>query len=61
MVIRYFQNVTFSLIRETLMNFGFLKFFLLFLVLAVGGIFAFLVLHDVPVQQEEIVVDLPTQ
>lgn len=43
------------------MNFGFLKFFLLFLVLAVGGIFAFLVLHDVPVQQEEIVIDLPAQ
>ena len=43
------------------MNFGFLKFFLLFLVLAVGGIFAFLVLVDVPVHQEEIVVDLPAQ
>lgn len=43
------------------MNFGFLKFFLLFLVLAVGGVFAFLALNDVPVQQSEIVVDLPTQ
>jgi hypothetical protein len=41
------------------MNFGFIKFFLLFLILAVGGIFAFLALAPMPVTQQEIVVDLP--
>lgn len=43
------------------MNFGFVKFFLLFLILAVGGVFAFLALTDLPVEQQEIVVDLPAQ
>ena len=43
------------------MNLVFIKFFLLFLILAVGGIFAFLALNDVPIQQQEIVVDLPAQ
>ena len=41
------------------MNFGFIKFFLLFLLLAVGGVFAFLVFAPRPVTQQEIVVDLP--
>lgn len=41
------------------MNFGFIKFFLLFLILAVGGIFAFLTFAPMPVAQQEIVIDLP--
>lgn len=43
------------------MNLGFVKFFLLFLILGIGGLFAFLAIVDVPVAQQEIVVDLPAQ
>jgi hypothetical protein len=48
-------------LQETFMNFGFVKFFLLFLILAAGALFAFLALVDVPVAQQEIVVTLPAQ
>lgn len=41
------------------MAFGFLKFFLLFLIIAVVGIGAFLTLADVPVEQQEIIVNIP--
>lgn len=42
-----------------LMHFGFLKFLLLgLLVIALGG-FAFIVLVDVPVHQQEINIDVP--
>jgi len=41
------------------MQFGFLKFLLLgILIIALGG-FAYLALVDVPVQQKEIAVDVP--
>ncbi len=41
------------------MKFGFLKFFLLAIVLIVGGGFAWLALVDLPVQQQEITVNVP--
>jgi hypothetical protein len=44
---------------KPLMQFGFLKFLLLgILIIALGG-FAYLALVDVPVQQKEIAVDVP--
>ncbi len=41
------------------MRFGFFKYFLLAILLIVGGGFAWLALTDVPVQQQEMVVDVP--
>lgn len=42
-----------------IMRFGFFKYFLLAILLIVGGGFAWLALTDVPVQQQEMVVDVP--
>ena len=44
---------------KMLMKFGFIKYFLLAILLLVGGGFGYLVFADVPVQQQEIVVDVP--
>ncbi len=41
------------------MKFGFLKIFLLAVLLIAGGAFAWLALVDMPVQQQEISVDVP--
>ena len=41
------------------MKFGFIKILLLALVLIVGGGFAYLALVDVPVEQQEITVNVP--
>jgi hypothetical protein len=41
------------------MKFGFLTFLLLFIVLAIAGISAFLIFTDVPVVQKEIIIDIP--
>lgn len=41
------------------MNFGFFKFLLLAILLIVGGGFAWLALTDMPVQQQEITVNVP--
>ncbi len=41
------------------MRFGFFKFLLLAFVLIFGGAFAWLALTDVPVRQQEIIVNVP--
>jgi len=41
------------------MQFGFLKFFLLFLVLLVVGVGAFIILKDVPVHQQQVTINIP--
>jgi hypothetical protein len=43
------------------MSFGFIKIFLLFVVVLIVGGAAFLVLTDVPVQQQEMVVPITAQ
>lgn len=43
------------------MKFGFLKIFLLAVLLIAGGAFAWLALVDMPVQQQEISVDVPIE
>ncbi len=41
------------------MRFGFLKFLLLAFVLIFGGAFAWLAFTDVPVRQQEVIVQVP--
>ena len=41
------------------MKFGFLKYSLLAIVLILAGAFVWLAVVDVPVQQQEIIVDVP--
>ncbi len=41
------------------MKFGFFKFFFIFLLLIIGGAFAWLAFMDLPVQQQEITVNVP--
>jgi hypothetical protein len=43
------------------MSFGFIKIFLLFVVVLIVGGAAFLVLADVPVQQQEIIVPVTAE
>ena len=41
------------------MKFGFITYFLLAVVVIFGGAFAYLALADVPVQQQEVTVNIP--
>lgn len=41
------------------MRFGFFKYFLLAIILIVGGGFGWLAIMDLPVQQQEIIVNVP--
>lgn len=41
------------------MKFGFFKIFFVFLFLIIGGAFAWLAFMDLPVQQQEITVNVP--
>lgn len=47
--------------RGVTMQFGFVKFFLLAVILILGAGFAWLALTDLPVQQQEITVNVPLE